>query len=37
MKLSQIHLPKELKQCTEAELLEITQEIGKAIIYKTSI
>lgn len=37
MKLSQIHSPKELKQSTEAELLEITQEIRKAIIYRTSI
>ena len=37
MKLSQIHSPKELKQCTEAELLEITQEIRKVIIYRTSI
>ena len=37
MKLSQIHSPKVLKQCTEAELLEITQEIRKAIIYRTSI
>ena len=36
MKLSQIHSPKELKQCTEAELLEITQEIRKAIIYRAS-
>ena len=37
MKLSQIHSPKELKQYTEAELLEIAQEIREVIIHRTSI
>ena len=37
MKLSQIHSAGDLKQCTEAELLEIAREIREAIIHRTSI
>ncbi|MDU3887145.1 MAG: 1-deoxy-D-xylulose-5-phosphate synthase [Veillonella sp.] len=37
MKLSQIHSADDLKQCTEAELVEIAREIRDVIIHRTSI
>ncbi|MDU8007505.1 MAG: 1-deoxy-D-xylulose-5-phosphate synthase [Veillonella sp.] len=37
MKLSQIHSAGDLKQCTEAELVEIAREIREVIIHRTSI